>query len=65
MLFFLEPFTRAYAIEWSVFVDARTEGAPVPATLEDGVNALAMAEAATRSLAAGRPVEVAGLLVGG
>ena len=64
VLFFLKRYMRAFAIEWSAFLDACTEGAPVPDTLEYGVNALAMAEAATRSLAAERPVEAAGLLAG-
>jgi len=58
VLFFLERYMRAYAIEWSAFVDAVTEGTPVPATVQDGVNALALAEAANRSLAEGRPVSV-------
>ena len=57
--FFLERYMRAYAIEWAAFVDAVEDGAPVPATVEDGVNALVLAEAANRSLAAGRPIEVA------
>ena len=65
VLFFLERCKRAYAIEWSAFVDACTEGAPVPATLEDGVNTLAMAEPASRSLAAVPPVKAAGFLAGG
>jgi len=58
VLFFLERYMRAYAIEWSAFVDAVTEGTQVPATVQDGVNALALAEAANRSLAEGRPVSV-------
>ncbi|GAB5374384.1 MAG: inositol 2-dehydrogenase [Acuticoccus sp.] len=60
--FFLERYMRAYAIEWSAFVDAVVDGAPVPATIEDGVNALALAEAANRSLADGRPVAVADVM---
>ena len=54
--FFLERYMRAYAVEWSAFVDAVVDGAPVPATIQDGVNALALAEAANRSLAESRPV---------
>ena len=57
--FFLERYMRAYAIEWSAFVDAVVDGRPVPATVADGVNALVLAEAANRSLAEGRPVAVA------
>ena len=56
--FFLERYMRAYSIEWSAFVDACVDGRPVPATVQDGVNALALAEAANRSLAEGRPVSV-------
>ena len=57
--FFLERYMRAYAIEWAAFVDAVTDGRPVPATVEDGVNALVLAEAANRSLAEKQPVSVA------
>jgi myo-inositol 2-dehydrogenase/D-chiro-inositol 1-dehydrogenase len=56
--FFLERYMRAYAIEWSAFVDACVDGKPVRATIEDGVNALALAEAANLSRAEGRPVAV-------
>ena len=56
--FFLERYMRAYAIEWSAFVDACVDGKDVPATIQDGVNALALAEAAVRSLAEARPVDV-------
>lgn len=62
--FFLERYMRAYGIEWSAFVDAVVEGKPVPATIQDGVNALALAEAANRSLAQGRPVEITADLTG-
>ncbi|SES22245.1 myo-inositol 2-dehydrogenase [Tranquillimonas rosea] len=65
VFFFLERYTRAYAIEWSAFVDAVIEGAPVPAGVQDGVNALALAEAANRSLAEGRPVAVTTDMTGG
>lgn len=62
--FFLERYTRAYAIEWAAFVDACLDGKPVPATVEDGVNALALAEAASLSLREGRPVSVAAAMKG-
>ncbi|MEM9973328.1 MAG: inositol 2-dehydrogenase [Pseudomonadota bacterium] len=62
--FFLERYMRAYAIEWSAFVDACIEGTPVPASIQDGVNALAMAEAANASYAKGRPVEITPDLTG-
>jgi len=62
--FFLERYMRAYVIEWSAFVDAVVEGKPVPATIQDGVNALALAEAANRSLAEGCPVAITSDLTG-
>lgn len=62
--FFLERYMRAYAIEWSAFVDACVDGKPVPATIQDGVNALALAEAANRSLAEGRPIEITSDMTG-
>ena len=57
--FFLERYMPAYEIEWAAFVDAVTGKASVPATLKDGVAALAMAEAATESLRTGQPVKLA------
>jgi len=54
--FFLERYMPAYRAEWAAFVDAVTSGTAVPVSLEDGVSALAMAEAATRSLKTGAPV---------
>lgn len=62
--FFLERYMRAYAVEWSAFVGACLDGGPVPATARDGINALAMAEAANRSLAEGRPVALASVMAG-
>ncbi|MEX0287093.1 MAG: inositol 2-dehydrogenase [Paracoccaceae bacterium] len=62
--FFLERYMRAYGIEWSAFVDACLTDAPVPATVQDGVNALALAEAANMSLAQGRPFPVTTDLTG-
>ncbi|MBD3802552.1 MAG: inositol 2-dehydrogenase [Thioclava sp.] len=59
--FFLERYMPAYAAEWDVFVTALTEGRPMPVTLEDGVAALAMAEAATKSAKTGEAVELASL----
>lgn len=56
--FFLERYMKAYAAEWNAFVDAVLRGAPVPVTLRDGVNALAIAEAATQSAKTAQPVKV-------
>lgn len=57
--FFLERYMRAYAAEWTAFVEAVTNGTPMPVSLEDGVAALAMAEAATEAAKTGGKVEVA------
>ncbi|WP_282119509.1 inositol 2-dehydrogenase [Ruegeria atlantica] len=54
--FFLERYMAAYRAEWDAFTCAIQSGSDVPITLEDGVAALAMAEAATRSARSGRPV---------
>ncbi|MEM8732538.1 MAG: inositol 2-dehydrogenase [Pseudomonadota bacterium] len=62
--FFLERYMRAYAIEWAAFVESCTQAAPVPATLQDGVNALALAEAANISFQEKRSVEVTSELTG-
>lgn len=56
--FFLERYMRAYAAEWAAFVCAVLAGAPVPITLQDGVAALALAEAAADSLGSGQPSSV-------
>ena len=65
MHFFLERYMRAYQIEWAAFVDAVVDGAAVPATIQDGVNALALAEAANMSFASGIPVKVTAEMTGG
>ena len=61
-LFFLERYMRAYAIEWAAFVDAVNAKKPMPVTLADGVNALAVAEAATRSVQTGATVAMKDIL---
>lgn len=53
--FFLERYMPAYAAEWEAFVASLLDGAPMPVTLEDGIAALAMAEAATQSAKTGKP----------
>jgi myo-inositol 2-dehydrogenase / D-chiro-inositol 1-dehydrogenase len=57
--FFLERYMPAYRAEWAAFVTAVNSNGPLPVTLSDGVAALAMAEAATASLASGRAVDLA------
>ncbi|OCX62239.1 inositol 2-dehydrogenase [Thioclava sp. SK-1] len=54
--FFLERYMRAYAAEWDAFVQALAGGTAFPVTLEDGIAALAMAEAATQSAKTGQAV---------
>ncbi|WP_170559422.1 inositol 2-dehydrogenase [Ruegeria atlantica] len=56
--FFLERYMSAYRAEWDAFTRAIRSGSDVPVTLGDGVAALAMAEAATRSAQSGRPVAI-------
>jgi len=60
--FFLERYMRSYGIGWGRFVDAVLDGNPVPVSVADGVNALAIAEAAVLSLAQGREIDLAPLL---
>lgn len=59
VLFFLERYMPAYRAEWAAFVDALNAGTTMPVTLDDGVAALAMAEAATRSAQSNQPVRLA------
>ncbi|ERP95416.1 inositol 2-dehydrogenase [Labrenzia sp. C1B10] len=56
--FFLERYMPSYAAEWAAFVEALSSGKALPVTLDDGITALAMAEAATRSAKSGQPVRV-------
>jgi myo-inositol 2-dehydrogenase / D-chiro-inositol 1-dehydrogenase len=54
--FFLERYMRAYAAEWDAFVSGVIDNKAVPVSLQDGVDALVVAEAATTSLKTGAPV---------
>lgn len=54
--FFLERYRAAYALEMAHFISALTQGTPILTTVEDGVRALALADAATRSWREGRSV---------
>lgn len=60
--FFLERYMLAYTAEWAAFVSAVNSGSAVPVTLDDGVSALAMAEAATQSAKSDLPVTLASVL---
>jgi myo-inositol 2-dehydrogenase/D-chiro-inositol 1-dehydrogenase len=59
--FFLERYMRAYSAGWAAFVDAVNLGSALPVTLDDGVNALAVAEAATRSAKSSQSVSLASI----
>jgi myo-inositol 2-dehydrogenase/D-chiro-inositol 1-dehydrogenase len=52
----------AYKAEWAAFVEAVQDKSDMPVNLHDGVAALAMAEAATRSAKTGQPVAMADVL---
>lgn len=58
--FFLERYMQAYKTEWTDFVNALQNKTELPVTLNDGINALAMAEAATLSSQSGKVVEMNG-----
>ena len=57
--FFMDRYTEAYAAEIAAFIAALAAGTAPPATGEDGLMALVLAEAALRSVAEGRVVRVA------
>ncbi|MFM0591749.1 inositol 2-dehydrogenase [Paraburkholderia dilworthii] len=57
--FFLERYRAAYAAEIAHFVASLTAGSPVHTTIEDGLKALELADAAARSFATGAPVTLA------
>ncbi|MCT4333051.1 inositol 2-dehydrogenase [Paracoccus sp. YLB-12] len=54
--FFLERYMPAYAAEWDAFLAATLDGSDIPVTLQDGITALALAEAATESARTGQAV---------
>ena len=56
--FFLERYRAAYAAEMAHFFDALAHGAPMRTSIDDGVKALALAEAATTSWREKRIVEL-------
>lgn len=60
--FFLERYMPAYRAEWSAFVDALENGTAMPVGLDEGVAALALAEAATRSSKTGQTVKLADVM---
>ena len=60
--FFMTRYSVAYAAEIAAFVEALTAGAPTPTTGHDGLMALALAEAAIRSVDERRAVRLAEVL---
>lgn len=56
--FFLERYERAYAAEMESFVAALTAKAPVGPSIEDGLKAQLIADAAAESLSSGAPVSL-------
>jgi len=56
--FFLERYAKAYAIEMRHFFDALVSRTPVATTIADGVKALELADAATRSWQEGRIISL-------
>jgi myo-inositol 2-dehydrogenase/D-chiro-inositol 1-dehydrogenase len=62
--FFMTRYVAAYAAEIAAFVEAVETGAPTPTTGHDGLMALALADAALKSVAEGRAVKVSEVLGG-
>ena len=60
--FFMERYKAAYAAEIATFVACLGDGTPVPTTGQDGLMALALAEAAVQSAQSGRSVAVSDVL---
>ena len=60
--FFLERYMSAYKAEWDAFIKSIKENTTAPVTLEDGVAALAMAEAATLSQSSGKSIQLTEVL---
>ena len=56
--FFMSRYVNAYANEIAAFVDAIANGSPTPTTGHDGMMALALADAALKSVEDGRLVSV-------
>ena len=56
--FFLERYMTAFIAEWGAFMNVVTENKTITVTMDDGVMALAMAEAAAKSLSNGALVHL-------
>lgn len=62
--FFMTRYVNAYANEIAAFVRAIADGSPMPTTGHDGLLALALADAALKSVEEGRVVKVSEILAG-
>lgn len=60
--FFMTRYTEAYAAEIAAFIEALSSGKPAAPSGEDGLIALALAEAALKSVAEGRTVKMSEIL---
>jgi myo-inositol 2-dehydrogenase/D-chiro-inositol 1-dehydrogenase len=60
--FFMTRYVTAYANEIAAFVAAIADGAPTPTTGHDGLMALALADAAVKSVAEGRAVKLSEIM---
>ncbi len=58
LFFFLERYMQAYAAEAMAFVDAVVNDTPVPVNQDDGLQAVLIGLAATKSAKEGRPVKL-------
>ena len=56
--FFLEHYEAAYKAELEAFVDALDTNAPLPTSVQDGLKALRLADAALESALSGKAVKV-------
>ncbi|RYE67371.1 MAG: inositol 2-dehydrogenase, partial [Oxalobacteraceae bacterium] len=56
--FFLERYQQAYRTELEAYIDAIVQDKPMPATVQDGLQALRLAEAAVESVRTKRVVQL-------
>ena len=59
--YFMERFERAYTLQLENFADNVLKSRPAPVTIQDGVEALRVAVAATRACATGQKIDVASI----
>ena len=56
--FFLERYQQAYKSELDAYIDALVHKKPMPTTVQDGLKALQLADAAVESVKTGRAVRL-------